>query len=596
VTRLKTIQTDAQRIAEAISSALGLETEIVDRELTIIAGTGIYRTLVGRKEESGDVQAGYIYGRVLNSGRPEIVEDAPTDPLYDPSVLDGTTRELAEICWPIPAQGRVIGVIGLVAVTRTQRKRLLGRKKEYLEFIHRMAGLLASKAREAEIMHRTRLVSNQLRTIIETIDEGILAIDRRGRITHCNARGAEIIGKSQAEIIDRPVNTIWPGSPITEVLSSGKGYAWREEAYHLPDHELHIMSSVKPIRIEGRVAGAVASFRSFADARRQAYQMMAPDREVRICDILGSSAAVRDLRQKARHLAGERATLLITGETGTGKGILAAAIHYANPAPAGPFITVNCGAIPDNLLESELFGYTEGAFSGARKGGKPGKFELADGGTIFLDEIGDLPLRLQSKLLHVLQTRIVERLGGVKPIRINTRVIASTNRDLEQMIAEGEFRRDLYYRLNVIPLHLPPLRERREDIPLLLEGFLHQYDSAEPHPAKSISREVEDLFSIYDWPGNIRELKNTVAYMTHMGMEESVTLKNLPSRMRRFREPSQQSARTLKGYLHDFERQLLKRKLAEFGPTTEGKQQMARSLGISRATLYRKLKQLAVKS
>jgi PAS domain S-box-containing protein len=592
--KLQSIQKDAQRVAEAISSSLDLEAEIVDQRLTIVAGTGRYREMVGLKEEGGDPQAGYIYGRVITRGKAEIVEDARNDPRYDPSVRIGETRELAEICWPIIAQGNVLGVIGLVAFTDTQLDLLLKRKDQLIDFVHRMAELLASKAVEAETLENITVVSNQLRTIIESVDNGILAVDNQGVITHCNQIGANLIGLGRRKIIGKHVSKIWAGSPILDVLKGEQGYDWREESYQAANHSMHFMVTVKPVVLGINVVGAVASFRDMADVRKKAYDMIVTVQPVGIEDIFGESPQIRELRKTVIQVAQSNATVLITGETGTGKGLVAGAIHHSGPRLTGPFVAVNCGALPDNLIESELFGYREGAFSGARKGGKPGKFELADNGSIFLDEIGDMPLRLQPKLLHVIQSRIVERLGGVKPIPVNARVIASTNRHLERMIAEGEFRKDLFYRLNVIPIHLPPLRERKEDILILLDRFLEKYCSTEGKVISGISAEVKELLLSYSWPGNVRELENTAEYMAGMETGDIITLAGVPPRIRRHRPDMVAPDTSLNDMLLKYEENLLRQKLAEIGNAPGRKEKLAEMLQVSRATLYRRMKKLGI--
>ncbi len=592
--KLNAIQQDAQHVAEAISSSLELETEIVDETLTIVAGTGRYRDVIGLKEEGGDTHAGYIYGRVVTRSKAEIVEDAPNDPKYDPSVHIGTTAELAEICCPIIAQGEVLGVIGLVAFNETQRDLLLKRKKQFVDFVHRMAELLASKAVEAETLQNITVVSNQLRTIIESVDNGILAVDNRGTIMHCNQLGANLIRRNRRDIIGKRISKILTGSPIVEVLRGGHGYDWREESYQAANHTMHFMVTVKPVVMGSNIVGAVASFRDMADIRKKAYDMIVTVQPVGVDDIWGESPQIRKLRKTILQVAQSNATVLITGETGTGKGLVASAIHHSGPRLAGPFISVNCGAIPDNLIESELFGYSEGAFSGARKGGKPGKFELADSGTISLDEIGDMPLRLQPKLLHVIQTKIVERLGGVKPIPVNARVIASTNRNLERMIAESEFRKDLFYRLNVIPLHIPPLRVRKEDILLLLDRFLEKYCRNERKVLKSVTTDVKDLFLSYSWPGNVRELENSVEYMASMEPGEIITMDRVPSRIKRKRPDMVSPDMSLDVLLQKYEEDLLRQKLAEIGDLPGKKDKLADMLQISRATLYRKLKKLGI--
>jgi transcriptional regulator with PAS, ATPase and Fis domain len=593
--KLYAIREDAQRVAEAISSSLELETEIVDETLTVIAGTGRCRDNIGLKEEGGDPGAGYIYGRALTSGKAEIVEDAPSDPRYDPSVHIGTTPELAEICWPIIAQGEVLGVIGLVAFNEIQRDLLVTRKEQLMDFVHRMAELLASKAIEAETLERMTVVSNQLRTIIECVDNGILAIDHRGRVLHCNQIGANLIRRNKRDIVGRRISKIWTGSPILDVLKGAPGYDWSEESYLSANHTMHFMVAVKPVVSGENVIGAVASFRDMAEVRKNAYNMIVTVQPVGTDDIWGESPQVVEIRETILQVAHSNATVLITGETGTGKGLVASAIHHSGPRLAGPFISVNCGAIPDNLIESELFGYSRGAFSGARKGGKPGKFELADNGSIFLDEIGDMPLRLQPKLLHVIQARHVERLGGVKPVPVNARVIACTNRNLERMIAESEFRKDLFYRLNVIPLHIPPLRARKGDILILLDRFLEKYCRNEGKPIKGVSNEVKDFFLSYSWPGNVRELENTVEYIAGMETGDTITMDRLPPRLKRKRPDKIHPEMSLDALLKSYEKDLLMQKLAELGDFPGKKEKLADMLQVSRATLFRKLKNFGIK-
>jgi PAS domain S-box-containing protein len=588
--RLKDIQEDVRRFAEAISSALRVEAEIVDNELTIIAGTGLYKDLVGQKEENGDINSGFIYGRTLKTGKPTVVSDAANDPTYDPSILNGSVLELAEICCPINLRGAALGAIGLVAFDEAQRRFLLERSHEMLEFLGRMAELLASKVAEAETLQRLVIASNQMRTILESIEQGILAIDQQGIIQHCNGVGARLMKKQPEQLIGQPIERVMPGSPLMEVVRTGRGYQRREETYQTEAFELHFLASAEPIVANNAIVGAVVSLRNISDVRKQAYEIMASDHVIGIESILGQSPQMQDLKTRVRQVAQTNATVLITGETGTGKGLIAGAIHYSGSRRSGPFISVNCAAIPDELLESELFGYMEGAFSGARKGGKPGKFELANSGTIYLDEIGDLPLRLQPKLLHVLQARTVERLGGVKPIKVDVRVIASTNQDLEQMIAEREFREDLYYRLNVIPLTTPPFRERQQDILLLLESFLQKRCRDEKKQIKGISPEVAELFLAYDWPGNVRELENAVEYMVSLERSEVITLDSVPSRIKKACEFKTARNQPLASLLEAYEKELLKEKKQQFGSAPGAIEDLGESLQVSRATLYRKLK------
>ncbi|MCK5916072.1 MAG: sigma 54-interacting transcriptional regulator [Deltaproteobacteria bacterium] len=589
-THLKDIQKDAQKCAEAISSALQIETEIVDDELTVIAGTGLYLNEIGSKEEHGDINAGFLYGRTITSMTPCIVTDTSKESMYDPNAMLGPIPELAEICCPIALNGKALGAIGLVAFNKSQQLFLIERQKELVEFISLMAELLASKAAEMLSKQKQIIAKNQLRTIIEAIDQGVMAIDRKGIIRHCNGVGATMIRKSKKELVGRPIDTILKGSPLPEVLKTGKGYDGREETYHNLNHEMHFLVTAKPILGDSQVEGVVTTFRDISEVRKQAYNIMATERIVGVDSILGESPQIRQLRERSRQIAKSNSTVLITGESGTGKGLIATAIHYSGARKNGPFISINCAAIPDELLESELFGYTEGAFSGARKGGKPGKFELAEGGTICLDEIGDMPLRLQPKLLQVLQSRTVERLGGIKQVKVDVRVIASTNRDLEQMIIDREFREDLFYRLNVIPLHTTPFRERKEDILLLLEHFLTKCCHEEETAAKKLSPEVKNILLSYQWPGNVRELENTVEYMVSLESGDTITLNSIPPRIRKAIESGDVSNKPLSVLLEDYEKDLLKKKLDQLGGTPGQIEELGKTLQISRATLYRKLK------
>lgn len=590
-TRLGDIQDYVQKCAEAISSALRLETEIVDDELYIVAGTGFYRGRVGKQEENGDINAGYIYGRTITSLVPSIVSAPSQDPMYGPRVkLGQTILELAEICCPITLHGKALGVIGLVAFDETQRLFLLERQHELLEFVSRMAELLASKAAETETMQRQVIASNQLRIIIESIDQGVLALDRDGLVQHCNGVGAALMQMNKEDLIGQPIGSILKGSPLLEVIRTGRGYEGKEEAYQTKTHEMNFLTSAKPILVGKRAEGAVATFRDISDVRKQAYDIMATERVVGIDSILGDSPQIRQLRERARQIAQSNATILITGESGTGKGLVASAIHYDGPRREGPFISINCAAIPDELLESELFGYTEGAFSGAKKGGKPGKFELADGGTICLDEIGDLPLRLQPKLLHVLQTKVIERLGGVKQVKVDVRVIAATNKDLDQMVAERAFREDLYYRLNVIPLHTPPFRERKEDVLLLLEFYLAKCCRKEKKKLKVLSSETLELLLAYQWPGNVRELENAVEYMVSLENSETISLDSVPPRIRKNCESGDVTDKPFAVLLEEFEKNLFQTKLEQLKGTPSRIEVLGEALQISRTTFYRKLK------
>ena len=258
-----------------------------------------------------------------------------------------------------------------------------------------------------------------------------------------------------------------------------------------------------------------------------------------------------------------------------------------------PFVLVNCAAIPDTLVESELFGYEEGAFTGAKKNGKPGKFELADGGTIFLDEIGDLPLSLQGKLLQVLQSGSFTRVGGTSEISVDVRVIAATNKNFEQMIKNKEFREDLYFRLNVIPLKMPSLKDRREDLPLLLNNALKKYGSMLGKRVQGFSDEAMSALMSYNWPGNVRELENAIEYAINMEDKDIISKSSLPEKVKKM-ETFSRKGMSLAEKRDAFEKNVIEQCLQQEGYSVEAKKRAAKKLGIGEATLYRKMKALNI--
>ena len=308
--------------------------------------------------------------------------------------------------------------------------------------------------------------------------------------------------------------------------------------------------------------------------------------------ILGESIPMKSAKDTAMRYASSNFDILITGESGVGKELFAQAVHNQSPRRDGPFVAINCASLPDNLIESELFGYVKGAFTGADQNGQAGKFELADGGTLFLDEIGEMPLAMQSKLLRVLEMRQITRLGSAKQTRIDVRVIAASNRDIAKMIQEGKFREDLYYRLQVLNLYIPPLRERREDIPLLTSFFLKEiyHDSQALHT--KLSAEARRKLLHYNWPGNIRELRNVIYRVSILSedgiisgdvVESAIQSNGCP--LQKSQEITAQSRiKAIQTQIHDSYRDLVNEALASTGGN---KKEAAQLLGVTRQTIYR---------
>jgi len=376
-----------------------------------------------------------------------------------------------------------------------------------------------------------------------------------------------------------------------------------EEVYRLAKEKT--ISRVPVVDARGKLVGLVTRTDLLDSLERDARRSLSfykeeLDRE-RDCkytfdNIVGNSESIKWVKREARVAARTTSTILITGESGTGKEILAHAIHQASPRREGPFIKVNCAAVPENLLESELFGYDEGAFTGAKKGGRQGKFEQAQHGTVFLDEIGDMPLAMQSKLLRVLQEREIERVGGMETISVDVRVIAATNQELEKLVSTNIFREDLYYRLNVINIKLPPLRDRKEDIPLLVQQFLTELNREVGRKVLGVTAAGIELLMSHNWPGNIRELRNNLERAVVLSSNEVLTeedflllapppipLKSVPARGK--------SVKSLEAVVEEAEREAIQAALKISG---NNKKRAAELLGIHRSLLYKKLDKLSI--
>lgn len=352
----------------------------------------------------------------------------------------------------------------------------------------------------------------ELKTVMNNLKEGIIAIDKKGKISTMN-KSAEImldvsleksIGKNIKEIIDSEQ------LPILQTLQKSEKIENQEILIERDHGKYHYFTTTTPIFDKDKnLIGAVASMKDI-DEVRKLYNTIHETPRIEFNDIIHQSDKMNQLIEYARRSAKNDSTIFIRGESGTGKELFARAIYSASSRSREPFITVNCAALPDSLLESELFGYEEGSFTGAKKGGKQGLFELADQGTIFLDEIGEMSAHLQAKLLRTLEQSQIRKVGGDRVINIDVRVIAATNRNIEEMIREKKFREDLYYRLNVIPIIIPPLRERREDLFALSKYFIRKITNKMGIPIKHLSSGAKKKILAYDWPGNVRELKNVL--------------------------------------------------------------------------------------
>lgn len=453
-------------------------------------------------------------------------------------------------------------------------------------------------------LESVRTLQHTLRTVLDIAYDGIVVVDKEGYITFFNQSLAEFFGLEPRDAIGRHVTGVLDNSRLHIVARTGV-----PETSQLQQvgGSYYVVSRL-PIVENGRVVGAVGKmmFRNLEEIRELARRMDNLENQLSfyreelqkkggtsytLDSIITVSPAMMQLKREAMQAARGISTVLIRGGSGTGKELFAQAIHAASPRREGPFVKVNCASIPEHLLESEFFGYDPGAFTGARRGGKPGRFELAHGGTIFLDEIGDMSSSLQAKLLRVLQDRAFDRVGGTHPIQVDVRVVAATNRDLEDMVAGGAFREDLFYRLNVIVLTIPPLRERPEDIAPLVHCFLRKYNGIFGIRVTDLHAEALEVLKQYQWPGNVRELENVIERAVNFATGSIVKEKDLPAYLRRrnFESGRQASAGNYRERLGDAEREII---ISALKAAEGNKTRAARMLGISRSRLYVKLKKL----
>lgn len=579
MSKLAQIEDFAQQVAEAISAVVQLEVAMIDETLRLCVGTGVYRNKRNMVFDPNSAS-----GVVVRRGRPVFIRYPREDSICQGCGHRLECPDLADLCYPIIVDGETVGNIALVALTEQQQQSLLGNEYKLLPFLEKMAGLIAHAIHATMMTQRVSGLKEQLEAVVNSINEGILYLSRQGKVMYANRSAAILLGTDLHNLAGKPVEQLFTGGRrILEVLTNQHPVEIELFAAGTGGR-LQLYGTVTPLICRGQEPGLVISFRDMTVVPQMVRNFISKERRFTFHDIQGTSPALTAVKHKAMQIARGDSSVVILGESGTGKELFARAIHFASPKAKGPFISINCGAIPEGLLESELFGYEEGAFTGARKGGKLGRFELANNGTLFLDEVGDMPLHLQVKFLRVLEEKQVDRVGGTHPITVNARIIAATNKNLEEMVKRGEFREDLYYRLNVIPLRIPPLRERQEDIRVYLDYFLGKYNRMLSKDICGLTSSALNALMTYSWPGNVRELENIVEYAMNIATRPVIDLADLPERF------SEKENRIELGGIEEAERKLIEEALKRFGTDTRAKEKAAKYLGISRSTLYRKLK------
>lgn len=566
------LRKDIQKFAETISQIIQMDVEIMDKNFIRVGGTGRLKNKVGQSmtEES------HIYKKVLETGKEYVILNPKEDIHCSRCPSIQNCKEKLEVSTPIFLNNEVAGVIGLICFNNQQKLNFIDKQEKYLNFLKQISGFISSQAYLFLENSYAESKKEFLKVILNKIEEGILIYDNNHLLTHMNEVSIKLFNTKilQENLFIQPLNDNFLGKNAYSIIYNDKKLDVFGEIFTFsPFEKVLIFKEKKAIHnsilhVTNSTTGTLVK------------------------DFIFYSDSMKKLFERINKISKNPSTVLITGESGTGKEIIARTIHMNSNRVNQPFIAINCGAIPEALLESEFFGYVKGSFTGADPRGKIGKFELANGGTLFLDEIGDMPLYMQIKLLRVLQERKIIRIGSNQLIDVDVRIIAATNQNLEHLVEMGEFRKDLYYRLNVVPIEVPPLRKRIGDIFIFAEHFAEKYATLFKKNFANISSEVLSIFEKYSWPGNVRELENTIEYMINlMGDNGILSYNHLPQKLLTTNSAKIPQERTLKS----MEIEMISNLLIKYGDSTESKKQIAKILGIGIATLYRKIEQYNLK-
>ncbi|MFZ5754675.1 MAG: sigma-54-dependent Fis family transcriptional regulator [Bacillota bacterium] len=593
MTKLGMIKEFVQQAAKVIAATLEVEVVIIDDQLSIVAGTGVYEERVGSVFEKNSISH-----QVLVTGKTFIIPNSKEHEACELCPHRTLCPDAAEIALPIIVQGDVIGIFGIVACNNEQKNIILKQEKKLVDFSAKISDLIGSAIDARQLNDQLSLLASEFQTVINSVTDGIIAINESGIITQVNNTAQSLLRVPREQLLNKKAIEIFK-DPVVSYALMAQSVLNNQEIYaEIAGNKLYFLASMTPILGKNNVAGKgnVLVIRNMSEVKKLVGNYLKKQRKITFDDIKGSGSSITQIKDKARLVAASDSTILILGESGTGKELFARAIHSASFRADGPFVALNCGAIPESLLESELFGYDDGAFTGARRGGKAGRFELANGGTLFLDEVGDMPLHLQVKLLRVLEEKAIMRLGGTVSIPVDVRIITATNKDLEKMVQRGEFRQDLYYRFNVIPLFIPPLRNRREDISILMDYFRRKFNTLLGKNVTGFSAEAEQKLMNYYWPGNVRELENAIEYAINMEQSSIIQISSIPSHILvDFRGNTAGDSNYLDiPTMEEMEKELIVRALKRYGNTAIGKKNAAKALSVGSATLYRKIKKYKI--
>ena len=595
--KLNVIKNDIQKVAEAISLVMNIDVTIVNDEMERIAGTGIYKDKIGEiiNFESA-FKKSFVEKKIL-------IIDNPKKCSYCKNCYNiDSCKEEAEVCCPIVLDDRCYGVIGLIAFDQEQKEKLIGRREELETFIEKMASLISGNI-NAEIKSMAYDIERKkMAKILDSIDRPMVSVNKNGLIDSYNKKFVDVFCRDIDDVKNKYIEDVVDFIPREEFLKLRNNNK-HSNTFFSEKVNMKGIYSINKIFYKKNLIGFVIDFVDRKDTIRN-YNKMNVNYALSFDDIIGESNAISSVKEVAKLASKSTSTILITGESGTGKELFARAIHYQSDRGKKPFVAINCAAIPEELLESELFGYEEGAFTGAKKGGKIGMFEFANKGTIFLDEIGDMSIHLQAKLLRVLQEKEIQKVGAKKSIPVDVRIISATNKDLKSLVEKDMFREDLFYRLNVLPINIPSLRERPCDISLLVEHMIKVYSEKLGKNIISMSENCMQILKNYSWPGNIRELQNVIEYCVNMTnksiIDDEEMLKNrfkvnLKAKDDEIESNMEENVGLVKfKKLEDIEKDEIQKALSYYEKYKNDKQLVCKALGISMPTLYRKIKKYGI--
>ncbi len=486
-------------------------------------------------------------------------------------------------------EGELIGILDMSGPFKRAHPHTLGMVVAAAKSIENQISLI-------ETNKELRIANKFSSAVFNSMSEGLISIDKFGKVIWINKAASKMFGIDRDSAKDKDIKeVIGEQTAVEKMLSNHQIFNDEDISIYRNKERLYLNASARMLLNKSGIAdGFIIILRKMKAVKKMVNRMAGS--EARFCfgDIIGDNRYLEKVKELGRRISNSEATVLIEGESGTGKEMMAQAIHNASLRRERVFLSINCAAIPQSLLESELFGYEGGSFTGAREKGRPGKFELASGGTLLLDEIGEMPLNMQASLLRVLQEREINRIGGLEPIQVDVRILASTNKDLEKEVRKGNFRKDLFFRLNTVKIKMPALRKRLDDIEKLVEHFIFILNQKSNQNIHGLEEEVLDLLKEYDWPGNVRELENVIERAVLLTEDGYIRIEHLPEEFRKSvaeeeKRIDSNSLPLLK--LKDMEKLMLEHSIQESKTITEA----AKTLGVSRSTFYRKVDKFNLK-